>query len=115
MGKFWICRREDRPVGNIFNFCNGGHSVVSTPEEFIPVEAQNVTTTAEEPEAPETVTAPPLRLSPIASLKRHRVQALIVFCLVLLLGIPVVWIKGRAKYQATAVIYVSPRFQATLE
>jgi Mrp family chromosome partitioning ATPase len=35
--------------------------------------------------------------------------------LVMIAGLPFAWVKGTAKYSATAVIYVSPRFVANLQ
>lgn len=47
---------------------------------------------------------------PVASLRKRWRLGLIVFFVVLTLGIPVAWFKGKAVYSTTAVIYVAPRF-----
>jgi polysaccharide biosynthesis transport protein len=49
------------------------------------------------------------------SLRRHKGLAIATLLLVILAGLPFAWIRGTAKYSATAVIYVSPRFVANLQ
>ncbi|HZT33959.1 MAG TPA: hypothetical protein VFA33_28975 [Bryobacteraceae bacterium] len=56
---------------------------------------------------------PPVNL--LESLRRRLGLALAVFVLVNLLGFPAVLWKGRPKYLAEAVVYVSPRFVKTLQ
>jgi succinoglycan biosynthesis transport protein ExoP len=66
----------------------------------------------------ETPPAPPpggVKINPVRSLRRHRSPALAVMFLIAAAGLPVAWMKGTAKYSATAVIYVSPRFVANLQ
>jgi Mrp family chromosome partitioning ATPase len=52
---------------------------------------------------------------PLASIRKHWKLGLKVFGIVLLLGIPLAWLKGQATYSATAVIYVAPRFVNILQ
>lgn len=53
-------------------------------------------------------------LRPLIGLKRHSRMGLIVALLVLLIGIPVVWIKGTSYYLAEATFQVAPSYQKTL-
>ncbi len=64
--------------------------------------------------APATAAAPGSRVDPLGSLRKHRFIAVVSALAVILLGLPVVWFKGKPRYSATAVIYVSPRFVANL-
>lgn len=52
---------------------------------------------------------------PLASLRKHWKLGLKAFGILLVLGIPLAWIKGQATYSATAVIYVAPRFVNILQ
>ncbi len=64
---------------------------------------------------PSAISRPPgRRLNPLQSLRKHWLLALGLFGLVLLVGLPVAWIKGKPKYSAAASIFVSPRFIANL-
>ncbi|QJD31407.1 chain length determinant protein [Methylococcus geothermalis] len=47
---------------------------------------------------------------PLVSLRRHRRIALIVMAVVVVLGAGFAWVKGKAVYSATAVLYVAPHF-----
>ncbi|MEW6039003.1 MAG: chain length determinant protein [Pseudomonadota bacterium] len=49
-------------------------------------------------------------IMPLVSLRRHRRVALIVIAVVAVLGAGFAWVKGKAVYSATAVLYVAPRF-----
>ncbi|MDF9391635.1 MULTISPECIES: GumC family protein [Methylococcus] len=49
-------------------------------------------------------------LMPLVSFQRHRRIALIVMAVVVVLGAGFAWVKGKAVYSATAVLYVAPRF-----
>lgn len=75
--------------------------------------------TAEPNQATRTVTPAPavagVTISPIQSLRRHKTLAVAATLVVLIAGLPIAWVKGAAKYRATAVIYVSPRFVANLQ
>ena len=51
----------------------------------------------------------------LASVQRHRGLALLSFLLLLAIGTVFAFIKGRPKYEASAVIFVSPRFVANLQ
>jgi len=50
----------------------------------------------------------------LASLRKHRRLALMVVLSIAVLGLPMAYVLGTPKYIATAVVYVSPRFMATL-
>jgi len=67
---------------------------------------------AEGPSAAST--APGRRINPIASLKAHKLLALIVAAVVFAAGAPVVWVMGKASYYTEAVVRVSPRFVKNL-
>lgn len=51
-----------------------------------------------------------LGITPLASLKKHRRAALIGMIVVILLGIPFAWIKGKPKYMTMATVQVAPRY-----
>jgi Mrp family chromosome partitioning ATPase/uncharacterized protein involved in exopolysaccharide biosynthesis len=62
----------------------------------------------------EQTTAKGRGLRPFISLSRHwRWSGLIAF-VVLLLGIPLVWVKGQSQYNAEAIFQVSPIYQKNL-
>jgi len=54
-------------------------------------------------------------LKPLTSLLAHPRLALVAFLVVLLLGLPVAWLKGAPHYQAEASIQVAPRYMRTLK
>jgi Mrp family chromosome partitioning ATPase/capsular polysaccharide biosynthesis protein len=56
-----------------------------------------------------------MSVNPLASLRKHPRVALAVACAVAVLGLPLAWVMGKPKYEATAAIYVSPRFMANLD
>lgn len=60
------------------------------------------------------VVAPPRRVKPLASLRRRPGLAALVATVVLFLGLPVVWWKGRPIYRTEAIVHVSPRFAKNL-
>lgn len=65
---------------------------------------------------PNASSAPsPRRLTPLASLSRHRRLAALVALLVLLLGLPVAWLKGAPRYAAWSVMQVAPRYMKNLK
>jgi len=53
-------------------------------------------------------------IKPLVSFRAHSRIALIVFVIVLLSGIPVVFIKGQIFYSASAVVQVAPRYMKNL-
>ncbi len=59
--------------------------------------------------------APSLGIKPFLSLKRHYRVSIILFFLVLVVGLPAVWIKGQSFYSAEAIFHVSPRYMKNLE
>ena len=52
---------------------------------------------------------------PFLSLQRHARLSLLLFVLVWLIGVPVVWLKGRSTYSAEAIFQVAPRYMKNLE
>lgn len=58
---------------------------------------------------------PSIGIKPFLSLKRHYRISSALFLLVLVLGFPVVWIKGQSFYSAEAIFYVAPRYMKNLE
>lgn len=67
------------------------------------------------PPPSNTSEAPGTRIDPLRSIRKHGALALGIFVVIAALGLPVAWIKGTPKYEATAVLYVSPRFIANLQ
>ena len=59
-------------------------------------------------------TLPGRGIKPLVSLVAHPRLALAVFLLVLLAGLPVVFIKGKATYATTATVQVAPRYMKNL-
>ncbi len=55
--------------------------------------------------------APGRGLRPLLSLQRHYRISFLVALVVVLAGLPLVWVKGRSHYVAEAVFQVSPNFQ----
>lgn len=53
-------------------------------------------------------------IKPMVSLKTHRNVALMVFIVIALLGLPVVFLKGKPNYMATALIQISPTYMKNL-
>lgn len=53
-------------------------------------------------------------IKPLVSLLAHFKIAIIVFILVLLAGMPTVFIKGKPMYEATATMQVAPRYMKNL-
>ena len=53
-------------------------------------------------------------LHPVMSFRRHGRTSAWIALLVLLLGLPVIWIKGKSQYVAEAVFQVSPSYQKNL-
>jgi uncharacterized protein involved in exopolysaccharide biosynthesis/Mrp family chromosome partitioning ATPase len=53
-------------------------------------------------------------IKPLVSLLAHRRLALIVFFIVLIGGLPLVFIKGQPMYATTATVQVSPRYMKNL-
>src|SRR5215468_6220833 len=67
------------------------------------------------PAAAEPRPVPGRGIKPLVSLRAHKRLALSVMLLVALVGLPVAWVKGKAVYQSTAVLHVSPRFLSNLQ
>jgi Mrp family chromosome partitioning ATPase len=65
-----------------------------------------------------TETAPSLptgAFMPLVSLRKRWRLALIILAAVVVLGIPVAWLKGKATYSVTATLYVAPHFVGILK
>lgn len=58
---------------------------------------------------------PGIGIKPLLSLKRHYRVSLALFLGILVLGMPVVWIKGQSTYSSESVFQVSPRYMKNLE
>ena len=56
-----------------------------------------------------------LGIKPILSLKRHYRVSIALFFLILIVGLPAVWIKGKSTYSAEATFHVAPRYMKNLE
>jgi Mrp family chromosome partitioning ATPase len=54
-------------------------------------------------------------IKPLLSLKRHYRISIALFLGILVLGMPVVWIKGQSTYSSESVFQVSPRYMKNLE
>ena len=54
------------------------------------------------------------RFTPLASVRAHWMVGAAVAALVTMLGVPVAYLKGKPRYQTSAVIQVAPRFAGTL-
>lgn len=63
----------------------------------------------------EVQSQPGIGIKPLLSLKRHYRISLLVWIIVIIAGLPGVWIKGRSVYSAEAIFQVSPRYMKNLE
>lgn len=59
--------------------------------------------------------APAIGIKPLLSLKRHYRVSIALFFLILIAGLPGVWIKGKSVYSAEAIFQVAPRYMKNLE
>lgn len=62
----------------------------------------------------DPATLPGRGIKPLVSLRAHPRLALVVFLVVLLAGIPVVFLKGKPSYSAAATVQVAPRYMKNL-
>jgi len=62
----------------------------------------------------DTSQLPGRGIKPLLSLRKHYRVSLFIFVLVVLIGLPVAWIKGQSVYSAEAVFQVSPNYMKTL-
>lgn len=58
---------------------------------------------------------PGIGIKPLLSLRRHPRLSVTVWLLVMLIGVPLAWIKGQSYYVAEAVFQVSPTYMRNLE
>ena len=63
----------------------------------------------------DTQSLPGLGIKPELSLKRHQRAAVAAAVLVLVIGTPFAWIKGKSSYTAESVFQVAPSFMKNLE
>jgi len=62
----------------------------------------------------DTSQLPGRGIKPLLSLRKHYRISLFIFVLVVLIGLPVSWIKGQSVYSAESVFQVSPNYMKTL-
>lgn len=62
----------------------------------------------------DTSQLPGRGIKPLLSLRVHYRVSLFIFVLVVLIGLPVAWIKGQSVYSTEAVFQVSPNYMKTL-
>lgn len=65
--------------------------------------------------ASESRPVPGRKIDPVRSWRAHAPAALLTLIVVLLVGFPIAWKKGKHIYAAEAAIYVSPRFLKNME
>lgn len=58
---------------------------------------------------------PGIGIKPLLSLQRHYRVSIVAWLLVIVLGLPMVWIKGQSIYSAESVFQVSPRYMKNLK
>ena len=63
----------------------------------------------------ETSTLPGIGIKPLLSLRRHYRAGLAAAALVVLVGIPIAWIRGQSYWAAEAVFQVAPTYMKNLE
>lgn len=63
----------------------------------------------------DTQSLPGIGIKPLLSLQRHWRVGIVVGLLVFLLGIPVVFIKGKSLYRAEGIFQVAPTYMKNLE
>lgn len=63
----------------------------------------------------EVQNQPSIGIKPLLSLKRHYRISMVLWGLVILLGLPVVFIKGQSTYNTEAVFMVAPRYMKNLQ
>jgi len=62
----------------------------------------------------DTSQLPGRGIKPLLSLRRHYRLSVVIWLLVMLIGAPVVWVKGQSYYSAESVFQVSPNYMKTL-
>ena len=62
----------------------------------------------------DTSQLPGRGIKPLLSLRKHYRISLIISLLVILIGLPVAWIKGQSLYSTESVFQVSPNYMKTL-
>lgn len=60
-------------------------------------------------------TQPGVSINLLQSLKNHRRISMVVWALVILLSLPLVFIKGQSSYQVEAVFHVAPRYMKSVQ
>ena len=62
----------------------------------------------------DTSQLPGRGIKPLLSLRKHYRISVLIWFMVVLVGLPVVWIKGQSYYAVESVFQVSPNFMKTL-
>ena len=62
----------------------------------------------------DTSQLPGRGINPLRSLRNHYRISIVIWLVVLLAGLPLVWIKGQSYYSAESVFQVSPNYMKTL-
>ena len=62
----------------------------------------------------DTSQLPGRGIKPLLSLRKHYRVSVVIWLLVVLIGIPVAWIKGQSYYSAESVFQVAPNYMKTL-
>ncbi len=63
----------------------------------------------------KTTNLPSIGIKPLLSLKRHFRVSIVVWFVVVLAGLPVVWLKGQSYYVAESIFQVSPTYMKNLD
>lgn len=63
----------------------------------------------------EVQSQPGIGIKPFLSLKRHYRISVVVWLVVVVLGLPVVFLKGKSTYSAESVFQVAPRYMKNLQ
>jgi succinoglycan biosynthesis transport protein ExoP len=63
----------------------------------------------------DTAALPKIGVKPLLSWRRHRRAGLVAALLVILIGTPIAWIKGRSHWVAESVFQVAPSYMKNLE
>ena len=62
----------------------------------------------------DTSQLPGRGIKPLLSLRKHYRVSMVIWLVVILIGLPVAWIKGQSFYGAEAIFQVSPNYMKNL-
>ncbi|MBE9609549.1 GumC family protein [Chitinilyticum piscinae] len=62
-----------------------------------------------------TLSTAGIGIKPLVSIRQHAKLTVATFAITLLLGLPMIWLKGQPKYETEAVIQIAPRYMKTLK